>query len=91
MHVHGSLRERNFNAFPIESREDSFTEFVLSQILIRELPYLADEREIERGFSKARDEPYERCGFSKQSGYLTDGRSRFFNEYTLNMIGINLV
>lgn len=47
MQVNGSLRERNFNAFSVESREDSFTEFVLSQILICELPHLTDEGEIE--------------------------------------------
>ncbi len=76
--VNGPLRKRYFKTFPVESLEDSLSEFMLSQILIGEFPHMTDEREIERRLAKARDEPYRWGRVGQQSRYLAERRRGLF-------------
>ena len=70
MKVNGSLWKRNFDAFLVEPFEDAFSQFVLSHILIGELPHLADEGEIQGRFSKAGNESYKWSRLGQQARYL---------------------
>ena len=65
-HMHRPVRIGDINAFGAEAPEDPLPYLALDRVLVRELPDMADDDEIDRTLAEA-GEPSRRSRFGKQA------------------------
>src|SRR6267142_3523027 len=89
--LHAANLDGNPDPFGGESTQDTLSKLVLNQELVGERLHVADECEIERVLTEARNEPGRRLRLRQETRHLVRRLRRFFHEDSLDQVGIGAV
>lgn len=84
----GADGEGDFDAFLAEAFEDAFAHFVLDSVLVDKFGDLADEREVNGGFSEAGDESDEGGRIGEEAGDFASAGQGLFEEDAFDELGV---